>query len=250
MKDSFFKPISDPKIIHFFITQSEKHTSAKFVRFKSLYKVYILGSPAAVVSEVPWGHWVFEHRVCSSISSLKKNATRDNEKQLFVSVSIATCPCLSFPADWQRCLSVHSFVSVCLISVNQSVCLLISSSVSDFVAGEYTIEKWNKKKKKNSHRLTDIPDQSYMKINHFLDLATADCSSRRSWQLIASRLPLVQPPSTESWLVQEQESVVWLSDCVRQSSGNQSIVSTSTATQMSGFLVQHSLPSASVEYCV
>lgn len=66
-------------------------------------------------------------------------------------------------------------MGLCPSNFCQSISLLISSSVSDFVAGEYTVEK-----KKISLNLTNIPDQCYMKINHFLDLATADCSSRRS----------------------------------------------------------------------
>lgn len=139
----FSNPFQTQKLFIFFITQSEKHTSAKFVRFKSLYKVYVLGSPAAVVWEVPWGHWVFEHGVCSSISSLKKNARRDNQRQLFASVSIATRPCLSLffsMTDSDVYLSILS-VSIYLIPASQPVCLLICSSISDFVAEEYAVEK-------------------------------------------------------------------------------------------------------------
>lgn len=214
------------------------------MRFRSLYKVYILGSPAAVVWEVPWGHWVFEHRVCSSISSLKKNARRDKQRQLFASVSIATCPCLSFPARLTE-VSICPFVRVHLSNFCQSTNLSVNLFIYVWFCGCRVCCR-----KQISHHLTDNPDRSYEKINHFLDLATADCSSWRSWQVIASRLPLVQPPSTESSLVQEQELVVWLFDCVRQASGNQSIVYTSPATQMSCFLLQHSLSSASVEYCI
>lgn len=177
MYDSFFKPTSDPKIIHFFITQSEKHTSAKFVRFKSLYKVYILGSPAAVVWEVPWGHWVFfEHGLCSSISSLKKNASRDNQRQLYASVSIATCPCLSFPARLTE-VSFPPFVCVRLSNICLLICLLIYFRLCGW---RVCCSKKRKKRKRKeiSHNLTDNPDRSFAKTNHFLDLATADCSSR------------------------------------------------------------------------
>lgn len=92
--------------LFFSTTQSEKHTSAKFVRFKSLYKVCLLGSPAAVVWEVPWVHWGFlkfflilEHVVCSLISSLKK---KYQEKQF----ETASCLC-SIATD----LGAVSFVS-------------------------------------------------------------------------------------------------------------------------------------------
>lgn len=123
MYDSFFKPTSDPKIIHFFITQSEKHTSAKFVRFKSLYKVYILGSQQQWFGKSHGATgFFFEHGFCSSISSLKKNASRDNQRQLYASVSIATCPCLSFPARLTE-VSFPPFVCVRLSIICLLICL-------------------------------------------------------------------------------------------------------------------------------
>lgn len=115
--------------------------------------------------------------------------------------------------DWHRCQSPH--LSVCLISwcINLSIFVLL--------AGEYA-----GKQKKNtiSHHLTGNPDHSQERINHFLDLAPSDCSGRRSWQLIASGLSVILPPSSESWLVQEQESAVRLCNWERQISKNQRTV--------------------------
>lgn len=125
MYDSFFKPTSDPKIIHFFITQSEKHTSAKFVRFKSLYKVYILGSQQQWFGKSHGATgFFFEHGFCSSISSLKKNASRDNQRQLYASVSIATCPFFSSTTDRGVFPSICLCPSVYYLSVNLFVDLL------------------------------------------------------------------------------------------------------------------------------
>lgn len=146
---------------------------------------------------------------------MPEETIRDN---FFASVSIATCPCLSFPARLTD-VSICPFVCVHLSNFCQSTSLSVTLFIYFRFCGRRVYCRND-----ISHHLTDNPNQSYKKTNHFLDLATADCSRRRSWQLIASRLPLVQPPSTESWLVQERESVVWLFDCVRQASGNQSTV--------------------------
>lgn len=138
------------------------------MRFKSSYKVYILGFPAAVVWEVPWGHWVFfEHGVCSSISSLKKNIRRDKERQLLVSfhciLSLSHVPIMT---DTGVNLSIC--LSVCLISryINLSVFVLL--------AGEYAGKKTKKNQQPISHHLTDNPNHGQERINHFLDLAPSD----------------------------------------------------------------------------
>lgn len=65
------------------------------MRFKSLYKVCILGSPAAVVWEVPSVHRAFfflilEHVVCSLISSLKKKYQKRQLETTSCLCSIAT----------------------------------------------------------------------------------------------------------------------------------------------------------------
>lgn len=132
----------------------------------------------------------------------RKNTRRDNWRHL--PLSIAICPCFSFPA-WLTEVSIFPFVVVCLSIFCQSTSLIICPHMYVLVAGEYAV-----KKKGKCHHLTENPEHSKEKTNHFLDLAPADCSSQRSWQLIASRLLIVQPPSTESWLVEEPQPVVWL----------------------------------------
>lgn len=110
---SFSNPVQTQKVFFFFfITQSEKHTSAKFVRFKSSYKVYILGFPAAVVWEVPWGHWVFwTWSLFINIFTEEKYQKRQRETTtcLFPLQSVLVSRSHN---DWHRCQSFH--LSVCL----------------------------------------------------------------------------------------------------------------------------------------
>lgn len=106
----------------------------------------------------------FEHGVCSSISSLKKNIRRDKERQLLVSfhcnLSLSHVPIMT---DTGVNLSIC--LSVCLISGS------INLSVFVLLAGEYAGKK---KQQPISHHLTDNPNHSQERINHFLDLAPSD----------------------------------------------------------------------------
>lgn len=93
-----------------------------------LYKVYILGSPAAVVWEVPWGHWGFEH------TSLFINIFTEEkmpEETIRGYLPLLPQQHVLLPARLTE-VSICPFVCVC-----QSKNLSISSSISDFVAGEY-----------------------------------------------------------------------------------------------------------------
>lgn len=138
---------------------------------------------------------------------ISEETKRDN----YLSLSIAICPCLSF-TQWLTQVSISPFV--CL--PNQ----LVYKSVHFCFTGWRVC--WKTKKNNNiSHHLTGNPNHSQERINHFLDLAPSDCSGRRSWQLIASGLSIILPPSSESWLVQEQESAVRLCNWERQISKNQ-----------------------------
>lgn len=239
-----FKPISDPKIIHF-SQPSQKNTLVQNLCGLRVYIKFIFWGPQQqwfgkshgatgflnMESVHQYLHW----------RKIPEETIRDN----FLPLSIAICPCLSFPARLTE-VSIFPFVCVCLSNFCQSTSLSVNLSIHLCFSG------WRvccKKNQKNiSHHLTDNPDHSKEKTNRFLDLAPADCSSRRSWQLIASRLSIVQPPSTETWLVQEQESVARLFDRVRQTSGNQYTVYASPVTYMSGFWF--STVSLVLMYCV
>ena len=90
----------------------------------------------------------FEHGLCSSISSLKKNASRDNQRQLSASVFIATCPCLSFPARLTE-VSFPPFVCVRLSNICLLICLLIYFRLCGW---RVCCSKKRKKKKKKKKR--------------------------------------------------------------------------------------------------
>lgn len=127
-------------------------------------------------------------------------------------LSKETTPCLCFHTNmslslpllfWLTEATNCTFVCVHLSSFCQSPSLSANLLIYFGTCG------WRVHcRKRISHLLAGSPNQSYKRTNHFLDLGTVDCSSWHSWQLIASRLPLVKPPSTELWLVRGQGSLI------------------------------------------
>lgn len=124
----------------FFITQSEKHTSAKFVRFKSLYKVYILGFPSSsgLGSPMgPLGFWTLSLFI--DIFTEEKCRMRHSET--------TTCLCFHsnlslslFQHDWQ--FSICPFVCVHRSNICQSTAQRLNLFIYVwFVAGKDTVEK-------------------------------------------------------------------------------------------------------------
>ena len=121
----FSNPFQTQKWLVFLITQSEKHTSAKFVQFKSLYKVYILGSPAAIVWEVPWGHWVFEHESLF-INIFTEEKCQKRQQETTICLRFHSNPSLSlfFPAQLTK-VPVCPFVCVRLSNFCRSTSLCV-----------------------------------------------------------------------------------------------------------------------------
>lgn len=181
------------------------------MRFKSSYKVYILGFPSSNRSGSPTGlpgFWTKSVHQYLHWRKMPEETSGDTSLSLFPQQSVLVS---SFQQHWQRCVCVCSFVFVCV-----SEC----SSGSDPSTGESSVEK---------HHTDWISRQSEMNTDHFLDVVTADCSSWRTRQRFASSVS-TQNPS------QEQDSAVWLFDYVRQATPNLFIVQTSLTNQMSIFL--------------
>lgn len=117
------------------------------------------------------------------------------------------------------CLCFHSNLSLSACSsIDRDVCLFISPRLSNFCQSTHQsvyvlicLLLWQVSIEK---AIIIYQYSRPERRKHFLDLATADGSGPQSWQLSVFRFPLVLPPGAESWLIQEQESVLWFFDPV------------------------------------
>lgn len=186
----------------------------------------------------PLGFWTWSLFINIFTEEKYQKTIRDNYLPLSIGI------CLSFPARLTR-VSIGPFVCLSNFQSNsQPVCLLICPYIYVLVAGEYA----GKRKKQNKKTVNWLIIPTTVRTRPIIS---------RIWpQRIAAvdDFDHLMPPgfqlfSHQSWLVQEQESVVLLRTWVRQTSGNQyTMYANSSDLGLPGFLF--STVSLLLTFCV